>query len=218
MPNFVERKFVKFYLGDDGIRTHIDALHAAPPKSDKYTAEIVEGIIKVINCHGIIATVSRTIADLNMLPNQKNEEAIKEYRQTIRGILEYIDILDDNDKLIKPYLHLAIHGIRNTVHGPLSIEIGTRSGKTCSPEVKEWFIDKLKGCDLEIQIDKKKIGDRSKIVHRCGDKISGLYYFGYGSNFNTFQIEISRMLRENYQDELIDIFSDIIISFNETFR
>ncbi len=217
MVNFTKKRFIKFYLGDKGIRTHIDALHAAPPKSDKYTGEIAEGVIKKINCHGIIATVSKTIADLNRLPNQKNEDAIKEYRQTIRGILEYIDILDDNDKLIKPYLHLAIHGIRNTVHGPLSIEIGTRSGKTCSPEVKDWFIEKLKGCDWEIQIDKKKIGDRSKIVHRWGDK-SGSYYFGYGSNFNTFQIEISRMLRENHQDELIDIFRDIIISFNETFK
>ena len=218
MVNFTKKRFIKFYLGDKGIRTHIDALHAAPPKSDKYTGEIAEGIIKKINCHGIIATVSRNNADLNRLPNQKNKEAIKEYRQTIKDILKHTGILNENEKLIKPYLHLAIHGIRNTVHGPLSIEIGTRSGKTCSPEVKDWFIEKLKGCDWEIQIDKKKIGDRSKIVHRWGDEISGSYCFGYGSNFNTFQIEISRTLRENYQDEIIDIFGDIIISFNETFK
>ncbi len=218
MANFVERKFIKFHLGDKGIRTHIDALHAAPPCSDKYTGEIVEGVIKEINCHGIIATVSRTIADLNRLPNQKNEEAIKEYRQTIKDILEHIGILNENEKLIKPYLHLAIHGIRNTVHGPLSIEIGTRSGKTCSSEVKDWFIEKLKGCNLKIQIDKNKIGDSSKIVHRWGDKISGLYYFGYGSDFNTFQIEISRTLREKHKNDLIYLFSDIIISFNEAFE
>lgn len=219
MVKFEEREFVKFYLGDKNIRSHIDALHAAAPHADMYTGKVVEGVIKKINCHGIISTVSRDDADLNRYPNQKNSEAIKKYRQTIKGILEHIGILnEENERVIKPYLHLAIHGIRNKVHGPETIEIGTRLGKTCSKEVKEWFEGELDGGDWEILIDKKKTGDPSKIVHRCGDKISNLYYRGYGENFNTFQIEISRTLREKYQNELIDMFSDIIISFNEKFK
>lgn len=214
-----EKEFVKFYLGDKNIRSHIDALHAAAPHADMYTGKIVEGVIKKINCHGIISTVSRDDADLNRYPNQKNSEAIKEYRQAIKDILEHIGILnEENEILIAPYLHLAIHGIQNKVHGPKSIEIGTRLGKTCSPKVKDWFLRKLKSQDWKILTDKKKIGDPSKIVHRCGGKISGLYYMGYGANFNTFQVEISRTLRENHQNELITMFSDIIISFNEEIK
>lgn len=205
-------------MGSKEIRSHIDAVHAVSPKADLFTGEIADGVIKTINCHGIISTVSRTIADLNRPPNPQNQEAIKEYRSTIKDILKHLCILDQNDILIKPYLHLAIHGIGNAVHGPLAIEIGTRNGETCSSEVKEWFIKKLNGSGFEMQIDTKMRGDPSKKVHRWGDNISDLYYLGYGRNFNTFQIEISRNLRVNHQKELTDVFSDIIISFNDEFR
>ena len=219
MVKFEEKEFVKFYLGDKNIRSHIDALHAAAPHADMYTGKIVEGIIKKINCHGIIGTVSRDNADLNRYPDQKNSKAIKEYRQTIGNILEHMGILnEEKERVMKPYLHLAIHGIKNKVHGPEVIEIGTRSGKTCSPEVKKWLRGELDGGAWEILVDKEKIGDPSKIVHRFGDKISDLYYTGYGENFNTFQIEISRTLREKHQIELINIFSGIISSFNEEFK
>jgi hypothetical protein len=218
MVNFIQERFIKFYLGNKEIRSHLDAVHAVPPGADVFTDIIVEGVINKINCHGIISTVSRTEADLNRYPCPQNKEAIKEYRSTIKDILKYINILDKNDKLIKQYLHLAIHGIRDSVHGPLAIEIGTRFGETCSPEIKEFFIKKIIGNGFEIHIDKEKKGDPSKKVHRLGDKVSDLNYSGYGENFNTIQIEISRNLRENQQAKLIDIFSDIIIGFNYGFN
>jgi hypothetical protein len=216
MINFIGRKFIKFYLGDKGIYAHIDALHAAPPQADEYTGEIVEGVIKKINCHGIIATVSRTIADLNRPPNQKNKEAIKEYRQTIKDILKHIGILDENKKASRPYLHLAIHGMTNKWDN--DIEIGTLHGKTCSLDVKEWFVGEIEKHVKKSQTDGSFPGDPSKSVHRLGDQTSSLNYLGYGNNFNTFQIEISRTWREKHQKELIKIFSDIIIQFNEKFK
>lgn len=216
MVNFERGEYIKYYVGSNKIRSHIDAVHAVPPKAELFTGEIVERVITSINCNGIISTVSRTIADLNRLPNQQNEEAIKEYRSVIKDMLNRFHILDKNGKLTKPYLHLAIHGIKDTVHGPKVIEIGTLIGKTCSPEVKKWFADKLVGNGFELQIDTKMSGDISKKVHRWGDKVND--YLGYGENFNTFQIEISRTLREKHRNELIDIFSETIINFNETFK
>lgn len=218
LVNFQRKRYIKFYLGNKEIHSHLDAVHAVSPKADLFTGEIVEGVIKKINCHGIISTISRTKADLNRYPDTQNKEAIKEYRSTIKDILKYLNILDKNDNLIESYLHLAIHGKQDDVHEPLVIEIGTRNCETCSTEIKEWFIKKLKGNGFDIQIDKEKIGDPSKKVHRLGDKVSDLYCCGYGENFNTLQVEISRNLRENHQEELIDIFSDIIICFNDEFR
>lgn len=216
MANFTNKKFIKFYMGSKKIRSHIDALHACPPKADEFTGDIVEGVVNKINCSGIIAIVSRTIVDLNRPRNSNNEEAIDEYRQTIREILGHIGNLDGNGKLSRPYLHLAIHGMKNKWNE--DIEIGTQYSKTCSPEVKEWFDSEIKKNFKRIQIDVRFCGDSSKSVHRCGDQTKDFNYLGYGNNFNTFQIEISRTLRENYQKKLINKFSDIVNHFNEKFK
>lgn len=216
MVNFVNKKFIKFYMGSKNIRSHIDAVHACPPKADEFTGDIVEGVVNKINCSGIIAIISRTIVDLNRPRNINNKEGIDEYRQTIRENLEHIGNLDENGKLSRPYLHLAIHGMKDKRKG--DIEIGTLYGKTCSPEVKKWFVSEIKRHFKRVQIDERFPGDSSKPVHRCGDQTSDLNYLGYGNNFTTFQIEISRILRENHQKELINMFSDIIIHFNEKFK
>ena len=216
MANFTNKKFIKFYMGNKKIRSHIDALHACPPEADEFTGDIVEGVVNKINCSGIITIVSRTIADLNRPRNSNNKEAIDEYRQTIREILKYIGNLDRNGKLSRPHLHLAIHGMRDK--GNVDIEIGTLHGKTCSPKVTKWLVDEIQKHGKRTQTDGRFPGDSSKSIHRCGDQTSDLNYLGYGNNFNTFQIEISRTLRENYQEELIDIFSGIVNHFNEKFK
>ena len=203
-------------MGSENIRSHIDAVHACPPKADEFTGDIVEGVVNKINCSGIIAIISRTIVDLNRPRNINNKEGIDEYRQTIRENLEHIGNLDENGKLSRPYLHLAIHGMKDKRKG--DIEIGTLYGKTCSPEVKKWFVSEIKRHFKRVQIDERFPGDSSKPVHRCGDQTSDLNYLGYGNNFTTFQIEISRTLRKNHQKKLIDIFSSIVNHFNEKFK
>jgi len=216
MVNFTEKKFIKFYLGSKKIRSYIDAVHACPPKADEFTGGIVKGVVNEINCSGIIALVSRAIADLNRPRNSNNKEVIDEYRQTIRDILEHMGNLDGKGKLSRPHLNLAIHGMRDKWNE--DIEIGTLHGKTCSPEVTKWLVNEIQKHGKRAQTDGRFPGDSSKSVHRFGDQTSDLNYLGYGNNFNTFQLEISRMLRENHQKELINIFSDIIIHFNEKFK
>jgi hypothetical protein len=102
--------------------------------------------------------------------------------------------------------------------GNVDIEIGTLHNKTCSPEVTKWLVNEIQKHDKKVQIDGRFPGDSSKPVHRCGDQTSDLNYLGYGNNFNTFQIEISRMLREKNQKELIGIFSNIILKYNSEFK
>lgn len=216
MVNFVNKKFIKFYMGSKKICSFIDAVHACSPKADKFTGDIIEGVVNKINCSSIITIVSRTIIDLNRPRNSNNKEGIDEYRQTIREILEYFGNLDGSGKLARPHLHLAIHGMRDK--GNAEIEIGTLHCKTSSPEVTKWLFDEIQEYSKRIQIDGRFPGDPSKLVHRCGEQTSDLNYLGYGNNFNTFQIEISRTLRENHQKELIDMLSGIVDTFSQKFK
>jgi len=217
MVFFKQKDFLKIHLGEKGIRSHIDALHAQPPCSDKFTGDIVEGVVSQINCSGIVATVSRKEIDLNRPRNGHNKDAIDEYRQAIRDILSHIGVLEDNGKLSRPYLHIAIHGLSNKWEK--DIIIGTKFGQTCSEDVKSWLVGKFKEEKYikRLCVDEIYPGDSSKSVHRCGDKTSDHSYFGYGENFNTFQIEISRTLREKHQTELIALFCKLIKDFKKRF-
>jgi hypothetical protein len=216
MVDFINKEFLEFYLGSKDIRSHIDAVHAARPGSDQFTGDIVEGVVNNINCSGIISLVSRRKADLNRPRTRENKEAIDEYRQIINGILDHLGIINEEGMLTRPYLHLAIHGMKKTRKG--DVEIGTLSCKICSPEVKDWLIEEIESKFKIVFLDKRFPGDPSKSVHRWGDKTSDLSYLGYGHNYNVFQLEISRTYRKYKQRELINIFSEIIIRFNNRWK
>ena len=216
MKDFIEKKYIKFCLGNKDIYSHIDALHACPPQEDRFTGNIVERIINEINCSAIIAAVSRKIVDINRPRNEKNSEAIDEYRDAIRQILEHLSILNENCKLSRPYLHLAIHGMKDDYNK--DIEIGTRYGTTCSQGVKDWILAELKKSLASVGIDNIFPGDISKSVHRLGDLSSNQHYSGYGENFNTIQLEFSLNLRQNYRKEIIKMLSELILKFCSEFK
>lgn len=138
---YFTKKFIKFYLESKEILSHINAVHAYTPKADEFTGNIVGGVVNKINCSGIIAIASLTTVDLNRPRSSNNKRTIDEYKNTIREILRHINIPNEDGKLIKPYLHLAIHSMRDR---DKEIEIGTLQGKTCSPEVKIDLLMKLK--------------------------------------------------------------------------
>ena len=215
MKEFIEKKFVKFCLGSKEVHCHIDAVHASPPKHDKFTGDIVEGIAKEINCSAIIATVSRTIADINRSRNEENGEAIDEYRASIRQILEHLNIIDIDGTLLKPYLHLAIHGMKDKNNN--EIEIGTRYGATCSEHVKNWVVEEIIKSFTSTGIDRNFPGDPSKSVHRLGDLNNNQNYSGYRENFNTIQLEFSLRLRQNHRKEIIKMLGDLILKFSRVF-
>lgn len=211
------REYVKFYTGNRQLNCHIEALHATSPRADLYTKDIVEKVMEMADCAGIISTISRTEADLNRKQNEKNKKAMAEYQKTIHEIIQNLGIYDKKyNQLTKPYLHLSIHGMKDLHYGPFGIEIGTLNGKSCSKEIKEWlqkFMEEKSKViipNLRIVFDQKFDGDESICYHRLGD---GADYLGYGLNYHTFQIEIARTLRKEYQAELAEILSQMIYSF-----
>ena len=197
---------------------HVDAVHAASPKADQFTDEIVAGIIEKTGCAGIIGTVSRTIADLNRPPGPGNDEAVWEYRDVISQFLYNTGLLAPGTRsLAKPYLHIGIHGMKDQPHGPFSIEVGTIFGRTCSPRVNKWFGEALKtqvrgfSPDIKVVFDKHWVGNKSLAAHRWGE---GRRYPGYGRNYNAFQVEISRTLREYHRQAIIDMFTAVVAEFS----
>ena len=128
-------KWVKLFLGKQSIRSHIDAIHATRPKADLLTDKIVQEVIKKSGCSGIISLVSRTKADLNRGINKTNKEAVIKYRKSINKILNHLNLIDNNNKLKKPYLHLAIHGMHNRKN--IDINIATRSGRLCQSQLDQ---------------------------------------------------------------------------------
>ncbi|NGQ93617.1 N-formylglutamate amidohydrolase [Brevibacillus sp. SYP-B805] len=220
-PPYIQRTFLKYNKGNGFVCCHIDALHAMPPVADLFTDRIVTGLMEKTGCAGIIGTVSRKKADLNRSPDGENNAAIREYREALQEILEHVGVLDPERRFVtKPYLHLAMHGMKDLHHGPYAIEIGTRNGKSCSAEIRAWLREMLTVQsrsllpDVKIFFDKKFKGHKSIRYHRSGD---GHDYPGYGQHFHTFQVEISRTLREKYLSDIIELFSHIIVQFQLTF-
>ncbi|KKN35174.1 hypothetical protein LCGC14_0786260 [marine sediment metagenome] len=212
---FKQMKFIKVFLGSKNIRTHIDAVHAHPPNNDKFTCEIAEKISEDVNCSCIIATISRNECDLNRERTKKNSKGIDEYRTVIQLIQKHINNLNSNGKSIRPYLHLAIHGMVDDY--ARDIEIGTLHNQTCSVNIEDWFLESIRNFYENVTINSIFPGNSSKINHRKGCFILGSNYPGFGSNFNTIQIEISRKIREFQREELISNLSSLIKEFNRIF-
>lgn len=208
MITFNKGKYIAYYLGNPNINCHIDAVHSKRPREDINTKKLVIEIIKNTDCSGIFALISRTEMDLNRPINETNKPAILEFRKAIHSILNHLRILDNNNNVIQPYLHLALHGMKNNAFK--EIEVGTRNNETCSDEIFIWFRKKLEEVskevfkrDLKIVYNEKLKGNSSKVVHR--DK--------YGILFNTIQIEINKTLRTYYFSKIAEVLTKIVKDF-----
>lgn len=191
---------------------------AAPPRAEVFTAEIAKRVSVVTDCHSIIATVSRRVADLNRFPGSRNRAAVAEYRKTIYELLRDSRALDDG-RLLSPFLHLSLHGMQDRRY--MDIELGTVFGESCSDDLLQWLLSRLRRWATGIQnahrvpivVDNHELfGDPVIATHRIGDHPSK--YKGYGTNFNSVQIEIAHWLREDHRDELVDFFTEVAESFS----
>lgn len=212
-------RFLEYRPAAQVVRVLVDAVHAASPKSDLYTEDIVKAVARRTACHCIVAKVSRTKADINRPPaTSGNPEAIAEYRETIENLLHATGLLDKRRQLVRPFLHIAVHGMADD-HS-LDVEIGTRDKTTCSPSVHDWVMDRLTEWASKfgarrvprVGANQRFRGDESKAFHRLGD---GEGYPGYGLNFHTIQIEFAHWLRSEHRASVIDILSGVVVAFEQ---
>ncbi|MBF0236660.1 MAG: class II glutamine amidotransferase [SAR324 cluster bacterium] len=221
---YVSLNFIKYRPAPSPSEVLIDAVHAAKPNSEMFTGEIVGNVSQKTGCNSIIATVSRNIADLNRSMDGTNQDAMGEYRNGILDFLRKSTLLDEKQKLTRPFLHIGVHGC-NDQH-PYDIEIGTCHGRSCSPEIEQWLKNTIEVWSKTLQtrinrkirlgVNKVYYGDPSIAFHRNGDNSS--HYQGFGENFNTVQIEFARWLRKDYRSEIIDVLSELVDDFSITFN
>ncbi|WP_051958163.1 N-formylglutamate amidohydrolase [Desulfobacter vibrioformis] len=212
-------QYIKYSIGDVKFSCHVDAVHAQKPSADMYTGEIVQQVVGQTGVAGIVATISRKEMDINRPPAKSNAPAIKEYREAIRKILDSKCLIAESEAgLTKRYLHIAVHGMRDDHDPPTDFEIGTRHGNSCDEPIATWFRDLLKSHfpSAKIGMNNTFPGDKSKEFHRRGDPYSE--YKGYGDNFNTIQVEISRKLRTGDRAGVVAFLAAIVTTFDKRFN
>lgn len=217
MAGFTRGKFVRCLPACRTPTVLIDAVHAAAPRSDAHTGEIAEGAAKRLGSHCIIALASRTRADLNRPRTTANAAAIDEYRAALRACLDGAGLLVPGDHLSKPFLHLAVHGMKS--NSTCDVEVGTRHGRTCSPFVERlvakvlgrWASTGWASKTPRVATNVRFIGDSSKVVHREGHADSG--YAGYGPMFNTVQLESATWLRKSHRARVVEALVQIAGAF-----
>lgn len=220
--SFTQGRFLKYRRGGRTPNVLIEALHAAFPRGEVHTGEIAERISTAVDCHCIVATVSRQAADLNRHPNARNGEAVSEYRQTVGGLLRQSRLLDGDDKVRVPFLSLSLHGMAD--RWPLDIELGTVFGGSCDDNVLQWLLSQVQKWVTAlpgarripvVAANRQWYGDPVIATHRIGDQTAG--YAGYGDRFNCVQVETARWLRDAHRDAIVDFFSTIAVEFARLF-
>ena len=217
MGAFSRGKFVRYLVARRAPTVLLDAVHAASPRSDAHTGEIAEAAARRLGSHCVIALVSRTRADLNRPRSPANAAAINEYRGAIRACLESTGLFRLEGSVRTPFLHLAVHGMKNTSR--CDIEIGTRHGRTCSRDVELLVVDVVRRWASTEWVSRSPcvaanvrfIGDISKVVHREGHSDSG--YAGYGPGFNTVQLEFAAWLRQRHRVRVVEALVEIGTEF-----
>jgi len=197
MSRYIKKKFVKFERTQSNVQ--IDCYHNCPPGQEFYVEEIVRGVCESVGCSSVLAMVSRFTADLNCEMNDKNIEAISEYREVLQGNFKL------NGNLEKPYLLIILHGMKN--REGKDIEIGTRSGKLASVEITKWFVGRMrdKFSNMKVVDDEEFGGPDVLENHR---KL-------FGKNLNIFQIELSLNIREKFRRDVVSGISEILEDFKE---
>ena len=194
---FVEKKFVRFLNNKSNIL--LDAPHAQPPGREFYTDEIAKKVARENELNCIISKVSRIEADLNRsidynLPYQ--QEARTEYIEAVKKLYESRKHKD------RPYLHLTIHGMKDDYEA--DIEIGTVFDRICSPRIRRQFMEAFRenlfseGLNPVIKVNNMFYGDLS------------LTEIKIDNNYNIIQIELSKILRQNFRKEIVNALSETL--------
>ena len=206
-------EIVRYRVGESGLPVIVEALHAQPPRDDRYTGDIVAQGSEDNGLNAIICNVSRDLVDLNR-PVGSNcpAEAREDYEKAIT------EILDRNGYNSGPFLLLSVHGCLNQPNADNSFYLGTYHGRSCLPDVQEWLLGYLKdeaggrlgipSGEIEVAYDNPNYTGLSNLT---------IFPDRYGADFNVVQLEISQTLRAEYRPQVIELLGSICEKFAREF-
>ncbi|MCP4229788.1 MAG: N-formylglutamate amidohydrolase [bacterium] len=208
-----DMEIIRYRVGESGLPVIVEALHAQPPRDDRYTGDIITGISEDHGFNAIICNVSRDLVDMNR-PVGSNcpAEARRDYEKAVAEILEKCGYVD------RPFLLLSVHGCLNPSDSEHSFYVGTYHGHSCIPEVQEWLMsyltDEASG-SLDIPSSEIEVSDDNpKYV---GLPNLTIFPDRYGLDFSVIQLEISQTLRKKYRPQLIELLGSLGRRFSRTF-
>ena len=205
MEECIKGEFVTFKRMVSNVQ--VDCWHNCAPREELHVEDIVREVVGSVGCSSVFANVSRVVADLNREVSEQNKEAILEYREVLKGNLCL------NGYLKRPYLLIVLHGMKN--REGKDVEIGTREGELARPEVVEWFVGRMKEkfSESKVVVDDEFKGPSILKHYRHGND----FFEGFGENLNIFQVELSRDLRENSREEVVEKIVEVVGEFERKF-
>jgi len=194
--------------------------HAAAPKREFYTGTIVRELHRRIGTAGIVAGVSRAVADLNRpadhtgvdcsCPENYQREAVEEFFNQLKEIFRELGVLGENGKVREETLLFGIHGVKD--EKGYGMILGTRNGSLCPIDLRDRIKKKLEVL-LEaggVDINQNPIG--CEISGYEGHPFLEEVREKFGEKLNIIQLEISRTLRTRYTDQLITALSMVALA------
>lgn len=209
-------------------------------KYDELTGQVAQKTAEGLGASWLQAKKPRIIADINRPAGTRETQAaivtledafgVREaYWEALRRVFENADLLDEEGKLISPWLQLSVHGMK-----PRDEEIviggGMKGGRLpFEPVVGQWLKERLEKKIKEERIlgtDGKRLA-RVKIAlegevfsgavvnpeYRFGD---GKSHLGFGELLQVFQLEMCQSVRRK-PDKLSNALAEILKEFSDEF-
>ncbi len=196
------------------------APHAAAPKREFYTGTIVRELHRRVGTAGIVAQVSRAVADLNRpadhtgvdcsCPENYQREAVEEFFNQLKGVLKELGVLGEDGKVMEKTLLFGIHGVKD--EKGYGMILGTRHGTLCPVELRDRIKRKLEVL-LEaggIDLNQNPIG--CEVPGYQGHPFLEEVKERFGEKLNVIQLEISKTLRTKYTDQVITALSMVSLA------
>jgi len=152
------------------------------------------------------------------------------YYHSLQKIFQECLDQDEEGMVEKPFLHISLHGKGEVkTDGDIVVANGMRKGKLpCEPEIARWIKEEMEENFRIFGLEKdEQTSYTINVVEEgqkyCGNQIQVDRRFGLnghkplGGNYQYIQIELSLSVRNKYQEELGQIFADIIEKFRKNF-
>jgi hypothetical protein len=216
-----ESRFHDVYLPlRKNLRIVFYAPHAAAPKREFYTGTIVRELHRRIGVAGIVAQVSRVVADLNRskdftgtncnCPENYQRPAVEDFYNQLKEVFRELNILDSREKVKEKTILVDIHGLSDS--RGFGMILGTLHGQICSQNIRDKFKEKLESV-LGI-IDRFNSLNQPIVCEEIfpGDPSLKDIRDYFGENLNIIQLEISKTLRMEFIEEIITALSMISLT------
>ena len=216
--NYKYMDYVRYWPGDSRVHVIIDAPHCSgePNESDERTLELSHDLAEATGAGVIQSLIPRTIADLNRdidFENQVSAQAHAQQRKALYHILKHKNVLNTEGLADNCFLYISLHGMKNgfsTDLKSIDIEIGTRWGALCEDNMAD-YLKLLLSCSGQYNVlwNNKFVGSKCLYWHINGDPRVPAYK-GYGRNLKVVQIELCRVLRFKYYDNVFKVLANCI--------